>query len=308
MKLLTDMFHRFSRPGGAGRKKTRGSKYERFDFSPGRFECTLSALSNAGACEGLFLNNYTSQHIREIMDRVGLTAHLRDAGFPRLSLETSRDEGEIHRLRVYSGSPSTARLVIEIRLSEIIFSPDERQLRGIIKERRFKVIAVEWLNFQNPRGSFTPERPRLPGQARPGLGAVRYIAPLMETFAGDLGADAILDVPEHFHSAVMYSRSFKYVDPEREGLMRAVLRDLESYPLADLSWGFVTGTILDAVTNRPLAHEPSEQVLPIAESLAHYFSSREYAHRVEKAMKNLSCRFDHDRMLILRKDKKFSEV
>jgi hypothetical protein len=278
------------------------SKFERYEFSPVRFECILSAMSQSGACEGLFLDTFSPEVIREIMTRVGLIEHLSDNGFAKPVMEIEKSNGGIHILTMYYGRPAPERLLIEIRLSRIIYMPEDLHVKGVIKDRRFNVIAIEWLCLQNPKLTFTNERPRLPGQTFPGLGGVQYITPLIEMFAGDLGVEAILDVPEQFHAAVMYSHRFKFMDPEREGMMRAVLRDLGSYSLADLSWGFITGSVYDARSKEPAAYVPAEQILPISENLAYYFTSHEYRKRVEKTMKSKKYTLDYDRMVRERKN------
>jgi hypothetical protein len=302
MKSLKKLFSAGPRPDISRRGKASRSKFERYEFSSVRFECVLSAMSHSGACEGLFLDTYSTEVIREIMIRIGLIEHLRDIGFTKPVMEIEKSNGGIHILKMYYGRPAPEHLLIEIRLSRIIYMPEELHVRGIIKDRRFNVIAIEWLCFQNPKLTFTSERPRLPGQTFPGLGGVQYITPLMEMFAGDLGVEAILDVPERFHAAVMYSHRFKFMDPEREGMMRAVLRDLGSHPLADLSWGFNTGTICDARTGEPVAYVPAEQILPISENLAQYFTSHEYRKRVDKAMSSKRYALDYDRMAQERKN------
>jgi hypothetical protein len=244
----------------------------------------------------LFLDIYSPEAILEIMNRVELTTYLQRIGFIEPLLQIEKTDSGIHILKIHYDEPSPEHLIIEIRLSRIIYMPEERHISGIITERRFNVIAVEWLALQNPKLAFTGERPRLPGQGFPGLGCIQYIISFMEVFARDLGAEAIVDVPEQFHSAVIYSKRFKFMDPAREGMMRAVLRDLGSHSLNDLSWGFITGTIRNARTGERVTYEPSEQVLPISESLSRYFASREYLNRLEYAEGNRYA-LDYERMV-----------
>ena len=277
-----------------------GSRFETYDFGEERFECTISSFSGTSACQDLFLNRYDHGEICEIVERIGLMEHLRGKGFPKPLVQVDRSPEQMHYLRIYQGRAAPGSLLVDLRLSQMIYTPEERLVRGIVRERQYKALAVEWLSLQNPRGRFTPEYPRLPGQNHPGLGAVRHISQLLELFARDLSADAVLDVPEQFHAAVMYSRKFSYMDPACEGMMRAVLRDLGSHPLADLSWGFITGTIAESKSGEPLAYRPSEQLLPMAESLGRYFDSREYRGRVRDETEKLRVVFDRDRMIQLR--------
>ena len=123
----------------------------------------------------------------------------------------------------------------------------------------------------------------------------------MENFAHDLAASAVLDVPSHFHAAVMYSRRFRFTDPAHEGMMQGVMRDLGKHSLADLSWGFVTGTILDARTGEPVPYGPSEQILPIDKDLARYLASRTYRLAAKRAMNARHYAIDIDTMMKKRK-------
>lgn len=260
-----------------------GSRFEGIDLGGGRFECTLSSVSNTGECADLFLDVYSPDDLRDILARAGIAGHLAGKGISDPFIETEKDEAGIHHLRVYRDRPSPKRLLIDLRLSRLVYAPEERLLSGIIQERRFNAIAIEWVCFQDPRASFTAERPRLPGQTYPGLGTVRFLAPLLLLFAQELGVDAILDVPERYHSAVMYSKNFMFIDPEREGMLRAAIRDLGEFPLAEVSRAFESGLVRDARTGAPIAYEPSVQILPYGKELTRYFSSKKYRARVKAA-------------------------
>ncbi|MBP7738914.1 MAG: hypothetical protein KA369_23290 [Spirochaetes bacterium] len=292
MRLLSRLFRTLS-----GEKKHQDrSKFETYDFSPERFECTMASISGTGACQDLFLNRYDDRELADIMERTGLMGHLRTTGFTKPLLLIDRDPNNIHYLKVYDAKAGPDRLLVDLRLSQILYTPGTKGARAVAPGGRFNVLAIEWISLQDPRRKFTADRPRLPGQDRPGLGAVRFLGPLVETIGRDLMADAALDVPEHFHAAVMYSRKFTYMDPAREGMMRGVLRDLGSHTLAELSWAFVDGAILDAVTGKPVPFEPSEQILPVTEGLIRHFASRDYRDRVEEEMKKKKYILDYGRM------------
>ena len=291
--ILFDILKR-KRPGrsGDGSRNNDGSKFEHFDFTPERFECSLSSLSHSRECEDLFMDRFTRDEIMSLLRRVGITDLCAAKGYRDPLVIIGKDDNRIHRFRLYDGKDSPGRLLMELRLSGLVYTPDPAMTGGVIGRRRYNAIAVEWLALQNPRGRFTADRPRLPGQDHPGLGGVGQIVRLLETFAGELAVAAVLDVPSHFHAAVMYSRRFHFTDPMREGMMRGVLRDLGHHSLTDLSWAFVTGDIRDAHTGEPVSYVPSEQVLPVDADLAHYFTSRQYRRASDQAM--LACHYAID--------------
>lgn len=273
---------RSSRPGG-GLRAREGSKFEHFDFAPDRFECSLSSLSHSGECEDLFLDRFTKDELMTLLDRVGITDLCASRGYHSPILTLGKDDNRIHEFRLYDGKESPGRLLMELKLSELVYTPDPVMTGGEIGPRRYNAMAVEWLTLQSPRDRFTADRPRLPGQDYPGLGGVDRIIRLLETLAGELVVAAVLDVPSHFHAAVMYSRRFRFTDPVREGTMLGVLRDLGTHSLAELSMAFAAGDIRDARTGETVPYIPSEQVLPIDGDLARYFTSRKYRQAVEQA-------------------------
>jgi len=284
MKLFEMLSRKRPGHGGVQRRNPTGSKYEHFDFTPDRFECSLSSLSHSRECEGLFLDRYSRDEVMQLLRTVGIADLCAAKGYRDLLITIAKDNNRIHRFRLYDGKESPGRLLMELRLSELVYTPDPAMTGGAIKPQRYNAMAVEWLTLQSPRDHFTTDRPRLPAQDRPGLGGVVQIARLLETLAGELSVSAVLDVPSHFHAAVMYSRQFHFTDPKREGMMLGVLRDLGNHSLADLSWAFVTGDIRDTRTGEPVSYLPSEQVLPVDAGLAHYFTSRYYRQASDEAM------------------------
>ena len=88
-------------------------------------------------------------------------------------------------------------------------------------------------------------------QTKPGLGCLRYLMKMMYLVAEGVIKDGFMDVPDHMHGAVMYSRNFKLFNPAHEGVLRAILRDAKGHSLGDISWGMITGSIIDTGTGQP---------------------------------------------------------
>jgi len=291
MSLIRKIF----RSKAQGHPRQGSSRFERIEFA-GRFECSLTALSHSGACEGLFLNRYAMDDIHSLFQRAGLIAHLSAKGFVDLRFAIESDESRMHSLKVYDSREAPDNLLIELRVSEIIYTPDSEKTWGLLAKERYQCLAVEWVNLQNPRGGFSDTRPRLPGQNHPGLGAAGGMLALLEIIARDVTAAAIIDVPESFHAAVMYSKRFLFIDPARQGMMEAALRDLAEYGLAAMSWGFATGAVRDSRTGAPIAYVPSEQVFPLDEDFKRYFASTRYRAAREAAMNETRLILDREAM------------
>jgi len=249
-----------------------------------------------------FLNSYSESDMLAIVDRVGLSGHLRAMGFARPIIELNVDDEQIHYFRLYDGEKTPESMLIDLRITESRFLPDKRFFEEGRELSTLDMVLIEWLSMQDPRGGFTDDRPQLPGQMKPGLGALRYLIKMMYIVADGVTKDGFLDVPDHMHGAVMYSRNFKFFDPAHEAVLRAILRDLRKYSLTDLSWGMITNTVIDTSTGKPQVYDPSEQIFPVSKRLRDYFKSKLYARRFDEVYKKKKYILDYERMESMRRD------
>jgi len=249
-----------------------------------------------------FLNSYSESDMLAIVDRVGLSGHLRARGFARPIIELYVDDEQIHYFRLYDGVKTPENILIDLRITESRFLPDKRFFEEGRELSTLDMVVIEWLSMQDPRGGFTDDRPQLPGQMKPGLGALRYLIKMMYIVAEGVTKDGFLDVPDHMHGAVMYSRNFKFFDPAHEAVLRAILRDLRKYSLTDLSWGMITNTVIDTSTGKPQVYDPSEQIFPVSKRLRDYFKSKLYARRFDEVYKKKKYILDYERMESIRRD------
>jgi hypothetical protein len=223
-----------------------------------------------------FLNRFTIEDIMVIMKRTGLVKHLHNRGFENIIPIIDRDEALVHYLKIYGNDTLPDNLLIDLRLSETRFIPDERFFEKDSVLNTLDMIVIEWLTLQNPRTGFTDTKPQLPGQRNPGLGALRFMMDIMFNIGRGVIKDGFLDIPEHIHGAIMYSSKFKFFNPAHEAILRAILRDLKNYSLLDISWGVTTDTIIDATTDKPQEYKSSEQIFPVSKRLQDYFNSKKY--------------------------------
>jgi hypothetical protein len=162
---------------------------------------------------------------------------------------------------------------------------------ALIYGRNFEFVAVEWLCMQNPQANFTPDRPRLPGQTYPGLGIGEMVMEILAIMAGRLRTAGLLNTPEHFHNAQMYSAQFKFIDPLHEAKRLAIVRDLLSqYSLSQISWAIEMGCVLENDT--PFSWAASEQIIALDRDLKDYIGSRDYQQYVNKTCQNYIYKLD----------------
>ncbi len=111
----------------------------------------------------------------------------------------------------------------------------------------------------------------------------------------DFLLDGVLDVPDHFHTALIYSRNFRFLDPRIEGRFQAMARDLEGLPLALASEAVREECIVDTASGQTVPWEPAEQVMALREPLRRHFRSSSFRRLRDEAASALRVAVDWDR-------------
>jgi len=237
----------------------------------------------------LFLGRYTEDEIRVKLERNNILPELRRMGFEPVILKVETDGLVEHRILVHTGEVSYNKVILELRLREGVFKVRETisqihpELQSILRSDTFPMLWIDWLLLQNPRAQFSAERPSLPDQKYPGLGLLNLVVPLIGEFAQETHKQAVLDIPEHFHGALFYSKWMKFFNPEMQGKMQAILRDLAGYPVALLSWAIRVGGLLNISGNVYEDWKPGEQIYPLSQELEDYFNSAIYSELMQRA-------------------------
>ncbi|MDT8272856.1 MAG: hypothetical protein RRA35_06660 [Desulfomonilia bacterium] len=162
------------------------------------------------------------------------------------------------------------------------------------------MLLIEWLSLQDPRSTFSVEKPRLPGQEYPGLGGLKNMQALLFRFARSASKDAIVDIPEYYHAAVIYSRLYQdiysrrysFFSPVDAGNFQAMMRDLNDKPLADVSFAVAFDCLVDTKTGKKVQWKPSDQIYPISKTLKQYFVNEQYTDIVAKTAEKASYSID----------------
>ena len=239
-----------------------------------------------------FLGYYSRDGIYYALERYGIFEELRKRGFDDFILELDTHDPYRHRLVLYYEKKDDQHLLAEVVLKRKVITlnaPVVSHLSG----KQYEVLQVEWLVLQNPQKAFTPERPRLPGQVYPGLGMGEMVVTLLMIVCWRLRLAGVLNVPEHFHNAYMYSSVFYYLNPEYNGRLKAMARDLlnkEKHHLAKVSWAVDFGCVRENGT--PFQWFTAEQIIPIHKELKEYFRSAEYQELETAARKKFRYTLD----------------
>jgi len=232
--------------------------------------------------ENRLFGQYGPEEIREHLESSGLLAGLSQRGYPGPILRLSCADPDDQRICLYAGEETRDRLLLEARLQLAPFHP-RRPIGPFTEASSFRMLVIHWLVLSSPDGTFTVDRPRLPGQEKPGLGLLNPTIALLKSFSRELSIDGVLDVPDHFHTALFYSRAFRYLDPEAEGRFLAIARDLSGVPLALASDAIREGCLVDRTTGAPVPWPAAEQVIALRGPLSRFLRSPSYREARNRA-------------------------
>lgn len=173
---------------------------------------------NDGATPHLLMGRYTRDQIMEALEDYGLLPKLRLEGIEKVLLELELSDMERQQLFLYNAYKGKDRLLAELHLHPGQFITDS-PFAGEMAGKRYKMLYIQWLCLQHPGLSFTSQRPALPGQNHPGLKMGRQVMALLFALAEQMGMDGIINVPEFPHTAVIYSRRFRFLNPDRKSVV-----------------------------------------------------------------------------------------
>jgi hypothetical protein len=244
--------------------------------------------------ENLLFGRFGPEELRERIRAAGILDGLARRGYrdPLLALECGDPQDQ--RICLYAGSRSRDRLLMEMRVQIAAFRPG-KSIGPFSEESLFRMLLLHWLLISDPERPFSIDRPRLPGQERPGLGLLAECLSLLWGIGREFLLDGALDVPDHFHTALFYSRKFRFLDPQAEGRFQAMARALKGIPLALASEAVQEGCLTDRATGLPILWEPAEQVMPLRNPLRRYLRSPEYRLACSEAGSGVEAAVDWDR-------------
>jgi len=244
-----------------------------------------------------FLGVFSRQGLLNAVRAFGLDEILANNGLTDLRLDIDTSDPHIHRLFVYSGEISAENKICELVLKQgpLHF---EKELLPTFPSRNPNVLQVEWLLLQNPRQTFAPERPPLPGQVHPGLGLGDRLMEILIIMTRRVRLEGIVNNPRYFHTAFMFSKEFVFTNPLNQALMYAISKNLLSrYSFWIVAWAAHFNCIINKKDDKPLDWTAGDLILPIAKDLIKYFRGREYQQEVTRLTKQFNFEIDRDKLL-----------
>lgn len=254
---------------------------EATDDSWGLTEEDLASILPGISVERKFLGTFSQVGVELMLERMGLLQQIRAKGFvcPTVALELDHPLG--HTLRIF-GDPQRRELLMELRLA---------RTSGAVPG--FELLAVEWLLLQNPRASFTPQRPPLPGQAHPGLGLLAEVFAWLVLLCEKLALDGLYFRPSHFHLAALARKHAAFLNPQDAALFDALSELLKDKPLAEASRLVHESKVVDRRTGKPVNWGAFPMVLAVSSRLREQIERGAYRQAQAQARQELALSVSH---------------
>jgi|WetSurMetagenome_2_1015567.scaffolds.fasta_scaffold227618_1 hypothetical protein len=273
--------------------KKRGYRVE--PFSPGTplvGEKEIFSVLAESKGSSLFLGRYSLNEVFAVMQKKGFLKDALKKGLWPLDYELDSREYPLQRLQIFYKDKSPENQIVDLKIREADY-PLKIRLEGVPAVLSPSSLILEWLTLQNPMDSFAENRIPLPGQTHPGLNLSKKIIEIFVYLARLTRKDCILAFPAYFHNALLFSRYFRFMTPEKEAEVFAIRRTFSHMPFKQLAW-IVHLNCLRRNDGSVYEWKSEEQVFPLNKALRDHFESRDYRDRTKAAQKGLEFSIDRE--------------
>lgn len=238
----------------------------------------------------LFLGKYSLTEVFAVLRKRNFVKAAKKKKLWPLDSDLDSSEYPLQRLQVFLKKKTPKKLIVDLKIREGIFRiSNEFALE--FPSREYNFLYLEWLTLQNPLKSFSPERTPLPGQKHPGLNLGKKLLDIFVYLARITRNDGLLAYPAYYHNARLFSRTFHFVNPKKEGEIQAIRKAFPDVPFKDLAW-IIHLNCLRRENGEIYEWEAEEQVYPLNKTLKKYFDSKVYREKVKEAEKKLTFSID----------------
>lgn len=273
----------------------------------------LAGLIPGRGAGRLLLGKYGEEQIREAVTRFGIWDRVKGLGFVDFSVAIDASDPDHQRVQFHAirsavavgeedmpdssvEALSTSEPVAEIILREALLKPTPELMAC---QRALQMLVIQWICLQNPLAT-VDRRTLLPGQKYAGLGAGSQIMEMLIGLARQKKLDGIVNRPEFIHNAILYSRFFKYLNPDPEGRLRGLVQQLAHLSMRQIAWAVDRGWVLEDDSKAWFRWYQSEQVWPNCAELHRHFDQSDYRRKVEETMNRVRFTLVPDAMEKLR--------
>ncbi|MHB8095599.1 MAG: hypothetical protein ACYDH0_11730 [Candidatus Aminicenantales bacterium] len=240
----------------------------------------------------LFLGRYSLNEVQSVMGKRGLFKEAARKGLWPLAFDLDSREYPFQRLQIFLRDKNPDNLIVDLKIREAEY-PLKIRIDGLPAVISPKSLIFEWLTLQNPQLTFSEKLVPLPGQQRPGLSLSKKIMDIFVYLARLTRKDCLLAFPAYFHNALLFSRYFQFINPEKEGEVRAIRKAFSHMPFKHLAW-IVHWNCLKRGDGSVYEWKAEEQVYPLNKTLKDHLGSRDYRDRMKAAQRSLEFSVDRE--------------
>ncbi len=251
----------------------------------------LSNLTEEKATS-LFLGRYTMAEVAAVLGKRGFFKEARKRSLWPLTFDLVSSAFPTQRLQIFLEEKQPEKLIVDLKIREGRMIPKDNSLIDPIF-LNCDFLFLEWLTIQNPLRPFSKKRPPLPGQAHPGLGLGRRVVDVFIYLARLTRKDGLLAFPAYFHNALLFSRYFHFISPEKAAEVLAIEKALPDIPFKHLAW-IVHLSCLRTAAGETYEWKAEGMVYPLNKALKAFFESKGYKSRLRQGMKGRSFAVDWD--------------
>jgi hypothetical protein len=110
-----------------------------------------------------------------------------------------------------------------------------------------------------------------------------------------LNLAGIINVPNHYHNAFLYSKIFYYLNPSAQAKFMALKKTFKKYSLHKISWGMEWGCVNDLVEDKEMEWFVQHQIVPLHKDLQKVFKNKNYKQYVQKQISHFNFSFNEEK-------------
>jgi hypothetical protein len=223
----------------------------------------------------LFLGKYSINAVLAVLKKRNFFREAQKRGlWPLVSDLDSSEFPPLQRFRIYFHSKNPKNLIVDLKIKEGLYRvKDEIGFHLPLPE--FWFLSLDWLTLQNPKQNFAEDKPQLPGQEHPGLSLGKKVLDLFIYLARLNRNDGILAYPAYFHNALLFSRYFYFINPEKKAEVLTLRQTFPKLSFKQLAW-IVHYDCMKKNDGSTYEWRAEELVYPLNRLLMKYFNSKPY--------------------------------
>jgi hypothetical protein len=240
----------------------------------------------------LFLGRYSMTAALAVLGKRNFFRDAKKRDLWPLAFDLDSSGYPVQRFQIFLEARKPENLIVDLKIREGRLTPKD-YLHLDLAFYKYNFLVLEWFTLQNPRLDFSRKRPPLPGQQHPGLGLGKKVVDLFVYLARLTRKDGLLAFPAYFHNALLFSRYFRFLNPEKYAEVLAIEKAFPKIPFKHLAW-IVYLNCLRQDNDKIYEWKAEELVYPLKKTLKDYFDSKPYKKKLKQSQEKWHFTIDWD--------------